>query len=375
MIKRFIIAIVVLGLIGGGIVGYNLFRAKMIAQFFAGMTPPPATVSVTEVAPITWTPGIETIGTARAAQGVDLSIEAPGVVRDIAFKANDRVTKGAVLVQIDDRVERADLAAADSARQLAETELERSRALAERGVSTSNSLDVAEAQAVSARATVAKLKAVLETKSLTAPFAGVVGIPQIEAGQFVTAGIVYATLQDQDHMRVDFTLTEQEVGMVHSDQPLTVRSEVGDLSAVGHIIGIEPKIDPNSRLVTIRAEVDNSGSGITPGQFLRIRVDLPAEDGVIALPQTVVTSNLYGDSVFVVRPGKAEGDPARAEQVFVRLGRRTGAMVEIVEGLSAGDQVVNAGQNKLSAGAAVIIDNSVAPTPVALGDAAAATGN
>jgi len=297
------------------------------------------------------------------------------VVRDIAFKANDRVTKGAVLVQIDDRIERADLAAADSAWQLAETELERSRALAERGVSTSNSLDVAEAQAVSARATVAKLKAVLETKSLTAPFAGVVGIPQIEAGQFVTAGTVYATLQDQDHMRVDFTLTEQEVGMVHAGQPLTVRSEVGDLSAVGNIIGIEPKIDPNSRLVTIRADVGNSGSGISPGQFLRVRVDLPAEDGIIALPQTVVTSNLYGDSVFVVRPGKAEGDPARAEQVFVRLGRRTGAMVEIVEGLSAGDQVVNAGQNKLSAGAAVTIDNTVAPTPVALGDAAAAVGN
>lgn len=365
MIKRLFIAVIVLGLIGGGIVGYNLFRAKMIAQYFAGMTPPPVTVSVTEVQPVSWTPGLEAIGTARAAQGVDLAIEAAGVVREIAFEANDTVTEGALLVQIDERTERADLAAAEAGLSLAETELARARALQERGVSTTNSLDVAEAQATEARATVTKLKAVLETKRLTAPFAGVIGIPRIEQGQFVTPGTLYATLQDRDHMRVDFTLTEQQVGLVQAGQPVTVTSEVGDISANGRITGIEPKIDPNSRLVTIRAEVDNPTSGITPGQFLRVRVDLPTEDGVIALPQTVVTSNLYGDSVFVVRQAEAADQPERVEQVFVRLGRRSGALVEITSGLTAGDRVVNAGQNKLSAGAAVRIDNTVSPAPEA----------
>lgn len=365
MIKRLFIAVIVLGLIGGGIVGYNLFRAKMIAQYFAGMTPPPITVSVTEVQPVSWTPGLEAIGTARAAQGVDLAIEAAGVVREIAFEANDTVTEGALLVQIDERTERADLAAAEAGLSLAETELARARALQERGVSTTNSLDVAEAQATEARATVTKLKAVLETKRLTAPFAGVIGIPRIEQGQFVTPGTLYATLQDRDHMRVDFTLTEQQVGLVQAGQPVTVTSEVGDISANGRITGIEPKIDPNSRLVTIRAEVDNPTSGITPGQFLRVRVDLPTEDGVIALPQTVVTSNLYGDSVFVVRQAEAADQPERVEQVFVRLGRRSGALVEITSGLTAGDRVVNAGQNKLSAGAAVRIDNTVSPAPEA----------
>lgn len=166
-------------------------------------------------------------------------------------------------------------------------------------------------------------------------------------------------------MRVDFTLTEQQVGLVQAGQPVTVTSEVGDISANGRITGIEPKIDPNSRLVTIRAEVDNPTSGITPGQFLRVRVDLPTEDGVIALPQTVVTSNLYGDSVFVVRQAEAADQPERVEQVFVRLGRRSGALVEITSGLTAGDRVVNAGQNKLSAGAAVRIDNTVSPAPEA----------
>lgn len=365
MIKRFIIAIIALGIVGGGIVGFNLFKAKMIAQYFATMTPPPVAVSVTEVQPQRWTPGLDAIGTANAAQGVDLAVEAPGIVREIAFAANDRVEKGQLLLQIDDRTERADLAAAEAARDLAETALVRARELRERGVSATTTLDTAEAQAVEARATVTKLNAVLETKRLIAPFSGVVGIPQVEAGQFVTPGTVYATLQDRDRMRVDFTLTEQQVGLVSAGQPVTATTEVGDLQLSGKVIGIEPKIDPNSRLVTIRAEVGNAEGRLTPGQFLRVRVELPEEDGVIALPQTVVSSSLYGDSVFVVRKGETADAPEKVEQVFVKLGRRSGALVEIAEGLAAGDRVVNAGQNKLTPGATVTIDNTVSPDTAA----------
>ncbi|MCL7463661.1 efflux RND transporter periplasmic adaptor subunit [Phaeovulum sp. NW3] len=361
MIKRLIIAVILLGVIGGGIVGFNLFRSKMIADFFANMPVAPVTVSVTEAQSQRWQPGLDAIGTARAAQGVDLAVEAVGIVREVAFAANDRVEKGQVLLQIDDRTERADLAAAQAALELAETALTRVRELRERGVSATTTLDQAEAEAVSARATVAKLNAVLETKRLTAPFSGVIGIPQVEPGQFVTPGTVYATLQDRDRMRVDFTLTEQQVGLVSAGQPVTVVSEVGDLVLTGKVAGIEPKIDPNSRLVTIRADVENAEDRLTPGQFLRVTVALPAEDGVIALPQTVVSSTLYGDSVYVVRAGDTADAPEKVEQVFVHLGRRSGALVEIVEGVQPGDRVVNAGQNKLSPGAAVVIDNTVSP--------------
>ncbi|MDF2140749.1 efflux RND transporter periplasmic adaptor subunit [Paenirhodobacter sp. CAU 1674] len=363
MIKRFIIAILLLGLIGGGIVGFNLFRAKMIGQFFATMKPAPVPVSVSEVTPQLWAPGLEAIGTAAAAQGVDLATEAAGIVREIRFKANDRIEKGQLLVQIDDRTERADLAAAEAALDLAETSLTRARELRERGVSATTTLDQAEATAVEARSTVAKLKAVLETKQLTAPFGGTIGIPQIELGQFVTAGTPYATLQDRSQMRVDFTLSEQQAGVVAPGQKVTVTSEVGDLSLAGEVTGIEPKIDANSRLVTIRASVPNAEDRLTPGQFLRVRVSLPEEEGIIALPQTVVSSNLYGDSVFVVREETPEGgEPTLiAKQVFVKLGRRSDTLVEITEGLKAGDKVVNAGQNRLSSGATVTIDNSLAP--------------
>ena len=362
MIKRLIIAILLLGLVGGGIVGFNLFRSKMIAQFFATMTPAPVPVTVTEVEPINWMPGIEAIGTATAAQGTDLAVEAAGVVREIKFAANDRVEKGQVLVQIDDRQERADLDAAKAALDLAEITLKRAQELRDRGVSATTTLDTAEAEAISARSSVAKLAAALETKQLTAPFSGTIGIPQIEIGQFVTAGTTYATLQDRSHMRVDFSLSEQQAGMVTAGLPVTVTSEVGDLTLTGTVVGIEPKIDPNSRLVTIRADVPNAADQLTPGQFLRVRVDLPAEDGVIALPQTVVSSTLYGDSVFVVREEATEGaEPSLVvRQVFVKLGRRSADLVEIAEGLEAGDKVVNAGQNRLSSGAPVTLADAPA---------------
>ncbi|WP_376877082.1 efflux RND transporter periplasmic adaptor subunit [Albirhodobacter sp. R86504] len=364
MTKRFIIAIIALIVVAGGLIGFNLFRDKMIAGFFASMKPPVVTVSTSTAAPIKWEPGIETIGSALAGQGVDLSTEAAGVVREVPFSANDRVEKGALLLQIDDRSERADLESAQASLALAQTELERAEALQKRGVSSANTLQTAQASATAAEATVAKLEAAMETKRLTAPFSGTIGIPQVELGQFVTAGTPYATLQDTTTMRVDFSLTEQQAPLVSAGQAVVVTSEVGDVSAEGKIIGIEPKIDANSRLVTIRASVENPG-GLTPGQFLRVRVVLPAEEGVIALPQTVVASSLYGDSVYIVREDKDEEGEAilKAQQVFVTLGRRSGPLVEIVKGVEAGDKVVNAGQNKLYSGATVLIDNSVSPDP------------
>lgn len=365
MIKRLVIAVLLLALVGGGIVWFNFFRASMIDQFFATMTPAPVPVSVSTVERGRWTPGIETIGTARAAQGVDLAIEASGVVREIGFSANDRIEAGDILIQIDDRSERADLAAAEAALELAESELERARALQARGVSAVNVVDTAQAQATSARASVERLRAILETKRLIAPFDGIIGIPQVETGQFVAPGDIFATLQDRANMRVDFTVTEQQLPLLGPGQPVTVRAETGGVAASGTIIGIEPRIDANSRLVAVRAALPDAGEALVPGQFLQVRVELPVEDGVIALPQTVVNSSLYGDSVYVVRDGATADDPAQVEQVFVTLGRRSGALVEIVRGLEDGDRVVNAGQNRLSPGAPVVIDNTVSPAGMA----------
>ena len=364
MVRRFLIALVVLVVVVGGIVGYNFFVAKMIGQFFASMTPPPVAVSVVEATPVTWKPGIEAIGTARAAQGVSLASETSGIVKEILFNANDKVEAGQHLVQIDDAVERADLAAAQSELELSQTQLARQKTLRERGVTAINDFDVAQASASSAQAQVLKLTAVMNQKSLEAPFGGTIGIPQVDVGQFVNPGTVYATLQDLDTMRVDFSVPEQDIRLIAIGMPVTVSTEVGNTRLGGRISAIEPRIDPNSRLVTIRAEVDDPDRSINPGQFLRVRVELPEEPNVVALPQTVVSTTLYGDSVFVVRT-EGEGDAAKktVEQVFVTAGRRSLGLVEISEGLAAGDEVVTAGQNRLTSGAAVTVDNSVNPVP------------
>ena len=369
MLWRLLLAIVLLVVVVGGIVGVNLFRDKMIGEFFAGMQPPPVTVSVTEAEPITWTPGIEAVGTASALRGVDLGVEAGGIVQEILFTANDRVGSGQRLVQIDDRMERADVEAAQAQLDLSREQLSRQESLRQRGVTSVSELDVARADATAAQASLTRLTAVMEQKALTATFVGIIGIPQVDVGQYVEPGTVYATLQDIDTLRVDFSVPEQQIRLIEVGMPLTASTEVDGSTARGRIVAIEPRIDPNSRLVLVRGEIDTKEGTITPGQFLRVRVELPTEDGVIALPQTVLSSTLYGDSVFIVRT-EGEGDQAKrtAEQVFVHPGRRSLGMVEIAEGVAAGDQVVTAGQNRLTGGAAVTIDNSVNPLPAVMQD-------
>lgn len=359
MFKRLIIAIVLLGLIGGGIVWFKYFRDEMIAQYLGGMVPPPTPVTTETLEAVTWEPGIDAIGTALSARGVDLAIESGGLVQAITFAGNDQIAEGQQLVQIDDASEVAALEAAKAALSVAVAEANRAKTLSERGVGAANTVETAEAQVESARAQVAQLQTALDHKKLTAPFAGMIGIPQIEVGQYVVAGTIYATLQDLSNMRVDFSVPEQQIEALALGGPVTVATEVGGFSATGRIIAIEPRVDANSRMVSVRAEVENPSGVLYPGQFLRVRIALPKEEGVIAVPQTAVSSTLYGDSIYVVRPGEAE-DELKAEQVFVTVGRRSGGKIEVVEGLAAGDRIVTSGQNRLTPGARVSIDNSVA---------------
>lgn len=396
MIKRFIIAFILLVLVVGGIVGFNLFRDQAIQQYFATMKQPPATVSTTIVKPASWTPGIEAIGTVSAVRGVDLTVETAGIVKDIPFHANEKVEAGAVLLQLDDEVERADLEAAKAQAALDQTALKRAQELQKRGVGSEVTLDTARATATASASQVAKLEAVLDQKQLTAPFGGTVGIPKIDLGQYVTPGTAVVTLQDLETMRVDFTVPEQQLPLLKIDQTVKLGFNEGDMPFKGKIKGIDPKIDPASRLVTVRAEVANPEGKLTPGQFVQVRVELPEEEGVLALPQTALTTSLYGDYVFVVRPAKTDGPaaekaadaakpaeakpeekpaadaakPAEGEkkpdlvlaQVFVKPGRHNDGLVEILSGIVEGDEVVTAGQNRLFNGMSVVVDNTIDPT-------------
>ncbi|WP_404925519.1 efflux RND transporter periplasmic adaptor subunit [Mesorhizobium sp. ORM16] len=423
-ILRFVIIIVVLAvlvIVVGGIVGFNFLRDNGIKQYFATMKPPAATVSTTIVKPSNWTPGIEAIGTVRAVRGVDLTVETAGIVKEIPFHANEKVAANAVLLQLDDAVERADLAAQKAQAALDQTSLTRALELTKRGVGSDSTLDTARAAASASASQVNRLQAVLDQKQLTAPFAGTVGIPKIDLGQYLAPGTAVVTLQDLDTMRVDFTVPEQQLPLLKIGQTVRLGLSGGDMPFAGTIRGIDPKIDPSSRLVNIRAEVANPEGKLTPGQFVQVRVELPEEQNVLALPQTALTTSLYGDYIFVVHPAKpAEAQPTKPEtnpaaaatdkpadaksaadakpaeaakpaadaakpadkaaadqakptaggeqpalvlsQVFVKPGRRIEGMVEIVEGLKAGDEVVTAGQNRLFNGMSVNVDNTIDPT-------------
>lgn len=411
MIKRFIIAFILLVLVCGGIVGFNLFRDNAMQQFFATMKPPAATVSTTIVKPTEWTPGVEAIGTVSAVRGVDLTVETAGIVKDILFHANQKVEANASLLQLDDAAERADLDATKAQAALDQTALTRALELQKRDVGSESTLDTARAAALASASRVNRLQAVLKQKLLTAPFGGTVGIPRIDLGQYLSPGTSVATLQDLETMRADFSVPEQQLPLLKIGQ--TVRLGIGDgeLPFAGTIRGIDPKIDPTSRLVTVRAEVANPEGKLTPGQFVQVRVELPEENNVLTVPQTALTSSLYGDFVFVVRPAKpaaangaapaaaanaeekpttdsakpateapaakpeeqsaaAPAEPTEEEQkpqlvlaqVFVKPGRRNAGLVEILDGIAPGVEVVTAGQNRLSNGMSVAVDNTIDPT-------------
>ena len=396
--KRFILATILLVLVVavcGGLIWFNFFRDKMIEQFFAGMKAPTVTISAIQVEPQTWTPGIEAVGTAAAAEGVDVAVQTGGIVEKILFKANDKVEQGQLLVQIDDAVERAGLVSANTAVAVSQDALSRAQALLQRNVSTIASLQDAQNNLDRAKGALTQLEATLEQKAIKAPFAGTIGIPKIDVGQYVQPATIVATLQNLDQIKVNFSVPEQELGSLKIGQPVRFGLKEDDLNFTGKITGIDPKIDAASRLVTVQALLDNPDGTLRPGQFIRIRVDLPAEPDVIALPQTAVTISLYGAYVYAVQEAPAaaqakpvdakpaDGKPAVAnsadakpeegkapdaeapnlvaKQIFVKVGRRSGDRIEIVEGVEPGMTIVTSGQNKLSSGSPVVIDNSVQP--------------
>ena len=380
--KRYLVGgiiLVVVVAVSGGLVWFNVFKQGMIAQYFAHFPVPTVTISTIEVKPQHWTPGIDAVGTVTAVNGVNVAGQTGGVVRKINFAANAKVKAGQILVQLDDTLERAGLMAARSTVAVSEDALTRTRQLFNSNIATTADLQAAQNKFDQAQGALAQVEATLALKAIKAPFSGTVGIPLVDPGQFIPAGTAIATLQDLSRMRVDFTVPEQELPDIKLGQPVTIGLTADHLDYKGAITGIDPKIDATSRLVSVQAVVDNSDGTLRPGQFARVRVHLPEETNVIALPQTAVVISLYGSYVYEVvkappakggeaagkapagDSGKAAAPKLEAKQIFVQTGRRSGTDIEITKGVEPGMQIVTSGQNKLSNGSPVAIDNSVNP--------------
>ena len=363
MILRFSIATVLLVLLGGGIVGFNLFRDQMIEQIFAEGGAQPLPVSVEEVEAGPWQTSLSAFGTVSAERGVMLVLEAEGRILEVNFEGNQEVAEGDVLVRVDNDMERADLRAAEAEARLAAQVLERLSALGQTGTAAEASIEEAEAELDAARAQVERLEAMLRRTELRAPFEGEIGIPRVDVGQFANPGMEVASLQRTDAMRVDFNLSEQQVAQVRKDQRIEL-VDTGLESRLenplqGRVTAIEPRTDPDTRLVALRAVIDEPDGLLRRGQFVRLRVLLDEEEDVIAVPQTAVIASLFGDYVYALREVEDEDADHDLEvrQVFVETGTRDNGRIRIHDGLEPGDRVVIAGQNRLSNRAPVTVDD------------------
>jgi membrane fusion protein, multidrug efflux system len=358
MLKRFVILGLSLGLLFGGIFGWKGYQSAQAQQAMAAARPPAVTVSSARVEAARWQRKVSSVGTLRANQGVDVSAEVPGIVARIRFESGQRVEPDDPLVELDASGEQAELRSLEAQFELARLDYE--RALAQRGVVSQSQLDRAKSVMDSLAAQADARRATLAKKTIRAPFAGELGIRQVDLGQYLSPGHQIVTLQSLDPVFVDFTLAERFLQALAVGQ--TVELEVAAFPGEtfgGRLAAISPKVEARTRNVPLRAELANPGGRLRPGMFARVAVLTGGLEPVMTLPRTAVTFYPYGDSVFVI---SGEGDERVVERRQVTTGRVLDGRVEIIDGLSVGDEVVSAGQLKLRSGQRVRIDNSV-PLP------------
>jgi membrane fusion protein (multidrug efflux system) len=365
MKKRMIIAVILLVVVFGGIFAYKAVGNYFMQQYFANFEQPPAAVSTAPAELQNWQPSIVAVGQLTAVRGVDISNEVPGTVRQIAFASGDSVEAGELLVQLDDSVERAQLPGLEAQKQLASTNLQRTRELIQRELTSNEALDQAQSRLQQIESAIATLEANIAKKGIRAPFAGTLGIRQVDLGQYLPAGTPIVTLQSLDRLHVDFTLPEEFVDDVAAGQDVQVTvATYPEQVFSGEVAAVSVKVDPTSHNFAVQALIDNPERVLRPGMFADVSVLAGAKEDVVAVPKTAISYSLHGDAVFVVEENQQAGDGKKpalvAKQKFVRVGRSNGGMVSVVEGLEPGDEVVTAGAQKLRDGMPVTVNNEVA---------------
>src|SRR5580692_4971830 len=369
MIKRMVIMLVAVAIVLGAVFGFQAFKGVMIRKYMSAMGSPPQTVSTTKAAFSQWQPNIEAIGSLRAVKGADLSIEVSGVVDSISFNSGDDVAAGAPLLKLRSDDDAAKLDSLKATAELNQITYDRDQKQFKLQAVSQATLDTDSANLKNANAQVAQQQAILDKKSLRAPFAGHLGIRAVDLGQYLAAGTAIVTLQALDPIFLDFFVPQQAVDQVKLGQTVTVKVDAyKDQSFPGEISAVNPKVDASSRNVQIRATLKNADHRLLPGMYATVDIATGAPQNYITLPQTAITYNPYGDTVYIVddRGGDAGGKTSLvARQTFVTLGPTRGDQVVVLKGVHDGDTIVTAGQIKLHNGSTVLIDNSIAPTAYA----------
>ncbi len=366
MTKRMVIMLIAVALVFGGVFGFQAFKNAMIKKFMSTMTAPPQTVSTTVATKQEWQPQIEAVGTLRAVKGADLSLEVAGVVEAISFNSGDDVQEGAELLRLRSQDDIAKLQSLQAMAELRSITYARDQRQFKVQAVSQATLDTDAANLKDAQAQVVQQQAIIDKKTLKAPFAGHLGLRQVDLGQYLPAGTVVVTLQALDPIYVDFWLPQQAFDRIKLGQTVSVTVDAyPDQTFAGEIAAINPKIDASSRNVQVRATLKNADRRLLPGMYATIDISAGAPQQHITLPQTAITYNPYGNTVYVVdEHGKdAKGQPQLvARQTFVTTGPTRGDQVAILTGLSGGETVVTAGQIKLHNGSPIIVNNAITPT-------------
>jgi membrane fusion protein, multidrug efflux system len=364
--RRMVVMLIAVAVVFGGVFGFQAFKATMIKKFMSTMRAPPQTVSATTARYASWQPTIDSVGSLRAVKGADLSLEVSGVVDAISFESGDDVKEGAVLLKLRSDDDAAKLVSLQATADLSELTYQRDLKQFKIQAVSQATLDTDVANLKNAKAQVAQQQAILDKKTLRAPFAGHLGIRAVDLGQYLGAGTTIVTLQALDPIYLDFFVPQQAIDQVRLGQAVTIRVDAfKDQTFDGKISAINPKIDTNTRNVQIRATLQNPDHKLLPGMYATVAIATGAPQNYITLPQTAITYNPYGDTVYVVdsKAAAAGGKPQQvARQTFVTTGSTRGDQVAVLKGVNEGDTIVTAGQIKLHNGSPVLIDNSISPT-------------
>lgn len=353
-------------IIFGSVIGFNLFKQKMMGEYFANMPTPSHAVTVEEIVAQDWSPRIAAIGFIEPIQGISVSTEGSGIVRKINFESGQQVKAGDVLLEIDSDVEKANLRSAQGRLPSIKANLDRMRQLYSRGSVSKGQLDEAQANYQELQGQVDSLKAAIERRTIRAPFDGIMGIRNAYLGQYLNAGNDIARLEDISQFRIRFTIPQTRIADIMIGQPLSIFVDAyADTPFEGQITAIEPQINHDSGVVQVEASIPNKDGKLRSGMFAKLDVKLPTQSEQILIPQHAINFTLYGQTVYVVEEqtpeegeepekGKAEGDKVLvAKQRVIEVAEREEEYARVVKGLKPGETIVTSGQVRLSNGSHV----------------------
>ncbi len=364
MKKRMFIAVAVLIVI---VASLAFFKYRQIQAAIKGgaWSPPPEAVTTVKAEESSWEGRLHAIGSVAAVQGVMVSADLPGVVSAIEFESGRQAKKGEVLVRLDTSTERAQFESAVARRDLAKLNMQRVTHLREQNANSQADLDRAGAEAKQAEAAVAELQAVIDRKTIRAPFSGVLGIRQANLGQYLAGGDPVVSLQASAPIYVNFSAPQQNAeGLKQGIEVQVVQEGTQEVIEAGKINAVNSIIDAETRNVEAQATFANKGGALRPGMFVEVSVLLGDNARGVTLPISSIAYAPYGNSVFIVE--EMDGPDGKkylgVRQQFVKLGESRGDQVAVLTGVNAGQEVVTSGVFKLRSGAAVQVNNDITPS-------------